>query len=101
MCIQYAGTSAALNNIITVHCHRPLSLSTAHLKMRLAYSSNAYTRFSIEGMQSPNFADLGYEAWNAGRHAFMPGGRFADGTKNAIRECIMRNGLAISTSTDL
>jgi len=64
--------------------------------MRLAYSSNAYMSFSIEECIA-RIADLGYQGLELladAPHAW-PVDLSAD-KKRAIRECINRNGLAIS-----
>jgi sugar phosphate isomerase/epimerase len=64
--------------------------------MRLAYSSNAYMNYPVEECIA-RIADLGYEGLELladAPHAW-PVDLSAD-KKRAIRECIMRHGLAIS-----
>jgi sugar phosphate isomerase/epimerase len=64
--------------------------------MRFAYSSNAYTNFSIEETIA-RIADLGYEGLELMAdvpHAW-PADLSAD-KKRSIRECLERSGLAIS-----
>ncbi len=64
--------------------------------MRLAYSSNAYTKFSIEETIA-RIADLGYQGLELladAPHAWPAD--LSPGKKRAIRDCLERHGLAIS-----